>query len=142
MRYTKELQENVCADIASGASPQECAEKYNIPVSVVLKWNNLDVPVQRAKEIALRKYQAEVSETEAQLMGKLSGHFSADISDDQFIKVQSDVSKALFSLAGNIVKKERELNPHEDPPSDAEIIMRITEKWQNNPFLKRYLLSS
>lgn len=137
MRYTKELQASVCADIKSGISPNECSEKYNIPVNVILKWNNLDVPVQRAREIALRKYQSEVSEAEASLIGKLSGHFSSDISDDDFIKVEAEVSKTLFALAGDIVKKERELNPHEDPPSDAEIITEIVKRWNENKFIRR-----
>ena len=139
MRYTKELQANVCADVKSGLTPQECAEKYNVPVNVILKWNNLEVPIQRAKEIALRKYQVEVSEAEAVLAGKLADYLPEDIGDDDFIKLENEVSRTLYSLATEIVKKERELNPHEDPPTDAEIIVGITEKWSNNQFLKKYL---
>ena len=54
MRYTKDLQKNVCDDIQFGLTPQQCAEKYGIPVSVVIKWNGLEMTAQRAAEIAFR----------------------------------------------------------------------------------------
>ena len=138
MRYTKDLQANVCDDIRRGLNPQQCAEKYGIPVSVVLKWNDLKTPVQRAKEIALRKYQVEVSEAESDLTNKLSGYFSQDITDDDFTRVCKNISDSMFALSSKIVQKERDLNPHDDPPSDAEIIGAITRKWQGNPFLKKF----
>ncbi len=109
-----------------------------MPVSVILKWGNLDVPVQRAKEIALRKYQVEVSNAEAVFSGKLSQYLSTDIDDDDFMRLENDISKTLYSLVTEVVKKERELNPHEDPPSDTEVIKMITEKWSKNQFLKKY----
>ena len=138
MRYTKELQSNVCSDIKHGLSPQECAGKYGIPVSVILKWNDLGIPAQRAKEIALRKYQAEVSKAEADISDRLSDCLRSDIDDEKYIKVCDKISGTLFSLAAEIVRKERNLNPHEDPPTDAEIIIGLTSKWNGNRFLKKY----
>ena len=139
MRYTKELQNNVCSDIKYGLTPQECAEKYKIPMAVVLKWNNLDMPVQRAKEIALRKYQVEVSEAEAAITDRLSPYLTEDTDDEKFVKICKGISGTLFALTSEIVRKERNLNPHEDPPDNAEIMAAITRKWLGNPFLKRFL---
>lgn len=140
MRYTKELQSNVCSDIKYGLSPQECADKYGIPVSVILKWNDLNIPAQRAKEIALRKYQAEVSEAEADIADKLADYFDPDIDDEDYLKASDKISGTLFKLAERIVTKERNLNPHEDPPTNAEIIAEITSKWNGNKFLKRFVV--
>lgn len=142
MRYTKELQANVCEDIRSGLSVNECAEKYDIPVSVVLKWNNLDIPVERAKEIALRKYQVEVEEAEVNLTGSLSSYFDTRISDDDYLNACNKVSKSLYALASKIVKKERDLNqvPDNGKPSDAQIIAEIVKKWKNNPFLQKFVV--
>lgn len=138
MRYTKELQANVCEDIKAGLSVNECASKYDVPVSVVLKWNNLDIPVERAKEIAIRKYQVEVGETEADLTEKLAKYFDEDISDDDYIAACDKVSKSLFSLASKIIKKERDLNqvPDNGKQSDAQIIVEITNRWKDNKFIK------
>jgi hypothetical protein len=138
VRYTKELQDNVCKDIKYGLTPQECADKYNIPVSVVIKWNGLEVTEQRAAEIAVRKYQVEVSETEADITNKIDKFLDPDISDDDFDKVCNNISKPLYKLVASVVKKERQLNPHEEPKSDAEVIIEITKRWENNQFIKRY----
>ena len=138
MRYTKELQENVCKDIKYGFTPQQCADKYGIPVSVVIKWNGLEVTEQRAAEIAVRKYQVEVEETETEITNKIDEYLDPDISDDDFEKVCKNISKPLYKLVANVVKKERQLNPHEDPKSDAEVILEITERWKDNKFVKRY----
>ena len=140
MRYTKELQANVCEDIKAGLSVNECASKYDVPVSVVLKWNNLDIPVERAKEIAIRKYQVEVGETEADLTEKLAKYFDENISDDDYIAACDKVSKSLFSLVSKIIKKERDLNqvPDNGKQSDAQIIVEITNRWKDNKFIKMF----
>ena len=138
MRYTKGLQEDVCKDIKSGLTPQECAKKYDIPVSVVIKWNGLEVTEQRAAEIALRKYQVEVSGTETDITNKIDEYLDPDISDDDFDKVCNNISTLLYKLVANVVKKERQLNPHEDPKSDAEVIIEITNRWKDNNFIKKY----
>lgn len=138
MRYTKELQANVCEDIQYGLTPQECADKYNIPLSVVVKWNGLEVSEQRAAEIALRKYQVEVSNAEADITDKLDRYIDPDISDDDFFKVCEIITKPLYKLVADVVKKERQLNPKEEPRPDSEIIIEITNKWNNNHFIKKY----
>ncbi len=138
MRYTKDLQRNVCEDIQYGLTPQQCAEKYGIPLSVVIKWNGLEVTEQRAAEIALRKYQVEVSNTEADITDKLDQYLDPDMSDDDFFKVCDLVTKPLYKLVAEVVKKERELNPREEPKPDAQIIIEITNKWHNNKFIKMY----
>lgn len=138
MRYTKELQANVCDDIQYGLTPQQCAEKYNIPVSVVIKWNGLEISEQRAAEIAIRKYQVEVSNTEADITDSLDKYLDPDMSDDEFFKICDLVTKPLYKLVASVVKKERQLNPHEDPKSDAEIIIEIANKWKDNKFIKVY----
>ncbi len=141
MRYTKELQSNVCDDIKYGLTPQQCAEKYNIPVSVVIKWNGLEISEQRAAEIALRKYQSEVSEAEAVISQKLSRYLDPCISDDDFIKACANVTKPLYKLVAEVVKKERKLNPvNEESKPDATIIIEITNKWTENKFIKMYSL--
>ena len=138
MRYTKELQANVCDDIRYGLSPQQCAEKYNIPISVVIKWNGLEISEQRAAEIAIRKYQVEVSNTEADIINRLSKYLDPDMPDDELFKICDFVTKFIYKLVANVVKKERQLNPHEDPKSDAEIIIEIANKWKDNKFIKVY----
>lgn len=140
MRYSKEMQANACADIKSGLSLSECAEKYSVPVSVIMKWNNLSIPEERAKEIALRKYQVEVSECEADLSSKLSAYFRPEMSDDSYIKVCSKISNLLFGLTAKIVKKERDLNPKDDEKTNGEILVEIANKWNNNKFIKKYCL--
>ena len=95
MRYTKELQANVCEDIQYGLTPQQCAEKYNVPVAVVIKWNGLEMTEQRAAEIALRKYQVEVSNTEADITNRLDEYLNPDMPDDDYFKVCELVSKPL-----------------------------------------------
>ena len=138
MRYTKELQENVCNDIKYGLKPQECADKYKIPVSVIMKWNNLNMTEKKASEIALRKYQVEVSNAEEAITNKLTNYLDPDISDEDFFKICEIINKPLYIMAAEIVKKERELNPKEDTPLDSEIISEITDKWVNNTNLKKY----
>lgn len=139
MRYTKELQSNVCKDINKGLSPQECSEKYGVPVSVIIKWNNLEMTAQRAAEIALRKYQAEVSETEAIITDGLSDVLDPDVSDEDYFDLCDRVSKLLYKLVADVVSKERKLNPSEEK-TDAEIIIEITNKWKDNKFVKMYSL--
>lgn len=138
MRYTKELQANVCEDIQYGLTPQQCAEKYNVPVSVVIKWNGLDITEQRAAEIALRKYQQEVSNTEADITDHIGEYLDPEMSDDEYFKVCDMITKPLYKLVAEVVKKERQLNPHEDPKPDAQIIIEITNKWSDNKFIKMY----
>lgn len=138
MRYTKDLQKTVCDDIQLGLTPQQCADKYGIPVSVVIKWNGLDVSEQRAAEIALRKYQAEVSNTETDITDKLDEYLDPNMSDEDFFKVCDLVTKPLYKLVAEVVKKERQLNPHEDPKPDSQIIIEITNKWTDNKFIKMY----
>ena len=140
MRYTKELQANVCEDIQYGLTPQQCAEKYNIPIAVVIKWNGLDITEQRAAEIALRKYQQEVSNTEAEITDNLGESLDPDMTDEEYFKVCDMVTKSLYRLVADVVKKERQLNPHEDPKPDAQVIIEITNKWKDNKFIKMYSL--
>ena len=136
MRYTKELQANVCEDIKYGLTPQACSEKYGIPVNVIIKWNNLEMSAQRAAEIALRKYQVEVSETEAVITDKLSEVLDTDVSDEEYFKLCDSVSKTLYKLVADVVIKERQLNHTEDKKTDAEIIIEIVNKWKENKFIK------
>ncbi len=140
MRYTKELQANVCEDIKFGLTPQQCSEKYNVPVSVIIKWNNLEMPAQRAAEIALRKYQVEVCDTEAKITDRISEVMDENVSDDDYFRLCDSISKTLYKLVADVVTKERQLNPHDEPKSDAEIIIEITNKWKDNKFLKVYSL--
>jgi len=140
MRYTKELQKNVCEDIQYGLTPQQCADKYGLPVSIVIKWNGLEVTEQRAAEIALRKYQVEVSNTEADITDKLDYYLDPDMSDEDFFKVCDIITKPLYKLVAEVVKKERQLNPREEPKSDAQIIIEIANKWKDNKFIKMYTL--
>ena len=138
MRYTKEVQANVCEDIQYGLTPQQCAEKYNVPVAVVIKWNGLEMTEQRAAEIALRKYQVEVSNMEADITDRLGEYFNPNMTDDDYFQACEMVGKKLYKLVAEVVKKERQLNPHEDPRSDPEIIIEITNKWKDNKFIKKY----
>ena len=140
MRYTKEVQANVCEDIQYGLTPQQCAEKYNVPLSVVIKWNGLEMTEQRAAEIASRKYQEEVSNAEADLTDRLGEYFNPEMSDDDYFKACELVGKKLYKLVAEVVKKERQLNPHEDTKSDSEIIIEITNKWKDNKFIKKYAI--
>lgn len=138
MRYTKELQTKVCQDIKLGLSPQQCSDIYNVPISVIIKWNNLEISAQRAAEIALRKYQVEVSDTEAIITDRFSSVLSKDVSDDEYFRLCDSVSKTLYKLVADVVTKERQLNPREEPKSDAQIIIEITNKWKDNSFIKVY----
>lgn len=138
MRYTKELQAKVCQDIKLGLSPKQCSEIYNVPISVIIKWNNLEISAQRAAEIALRKYQVEVSDTEAIITDKFSSVLSENVSDDEYFRLCDSVSKILYKLVADVVTKERQLNPREEPKSDAEIIIEIANKWKDNSFIKVY----
>ena len=138
MRYTKELQANVCADIKYGLTPQACSDKYGVPVNVIIRWNNLEITAQRAAEIALRKYQAEVSETEAVITDKLSEVLDTDVSDEEYFRLCDNVSKTLYKLVADVVAKERQLNPCEEKKTDAEIIIEIVNKWKENKFIKVY----
>lgn len=140
MRYTKELQKAVCEDIQYGLTPQQCADKYNLPISIVIKWNGLEVTEQRAAEIALRKYQVEVSNTEADITDKLDYYLDPDMSDEDFFKVCDIITKPLYKLVAEVVKKERQLNPREEPKSDAQLIIEIANKWKDNKFIKMYSL--
>lgn len=140
MRYTKQLQADVCEDIQFGLTPQQCAEKYGIPVSVIIKWNGLEMTEQRAAEIALRKYQVEVSNTEADITDRLGEFLNPNMSDDDYFKACEIVTKNLYNLVAEVVKKERQMNPHEDPKPDAQIIIEITNKWKDNKFIKQYAI--
>ena len=139
MRYTKELQTKVCEDIKSGLTPQQCAQKYNVPIGLIVKWNSLDIPIQRAAEIAIRKYQNEVSDIETALTDDLAEYFNTDISDDDYFDACEKVSKKLYKLVAEVVIKERQLNPHtdEDIP-DVQKINEIKNKWLNNEVIKKY----
>lgn len=137
MRYTKEMQANVCKDINEGLSPEECSEKYGVPLSVIIKWNNLEMTAQRAAEIALRKYQVEVSETEAIITDGLSDVLSPEVSDEDYFELCDRVSKLLYKLVADVVCKERKFNPREEK-TDAEIIIEISNKWEDNKYIKMY----
>lgn len=141
MRYTKELQAKVCKEIKRGSTPQACATKYNLPVAVILKWNNLSIPEQRAKEIAIRKYQVEVSTAEADLMNKIGNVLDPEVTDDDYLDACTKASKVFYSLVSEVVKKERDLNQKtDDTKDDAQIIMEITDRWKDNKFLKAFSL--
>ena len=138
MRYTKTLQAAVISDTNAGISPQECSKKYNLPISVVLKWSNIKTSEQRAKEIAVRKYQVEVSDAEAEVVNKITQYLSPDLSDNEYLTACEKISKELYNLVSNVVKKERDLNPHEDPKDNLEIIQEIVDKWLQNKELEKY----
>ncbi len=140
MRYTKDLQAQVCKEIKLGSTAKDCAEKYGLPVSVILKWTNLSISEQRAKEIALRKYQVQVSEAEADLTNKLADAFDPDMSDDEYFNACDTVSKTLYSLVSEVVRQERDLNQKSDveDDSDAQIIVEITNKWKDNKFIRMF----
>jgi hypothetical protein len=63
-----------------------------------------------------------------------------DVSDDDYFRLCDSISKTLYKLVADVVTKERQLNPHDEPKSDAEIIIEITNKWKDNKFLKVYSL--
>jgi hypothetical protein len=107
-------------------------------VAVVIKWNGLEMTEQRAAEIALRKYQVEVSNMEADITDRLGEYFNPNMTDDDYFQACEMVGKKLYKLVAEVVKKERQLNPHEDPKSDPEIIIEITNKWKDNKFIKKY----
>jgi len=138
LRYSKELQANVCKDVSNGVSPADCAKKYGIPIGLVVRWNGLEVSEQRASEIALRKYQVEVSETEAVITDKISNYLSKNISDDEYFRICDSVSKMLYKLVASVIQKERQLNPSKDKKTDVEIIADLTMKWRNNKFIKAW----
>ncbi len=145
MRYTKELQSNVCEDIKYGLTPQQCADKYNLPVSVIIKWNNLDFTEERAKEVALRKYQVEVTDMEIDLSNKLDQYLDKDISDDDYFDLSDRISKSLYNLVAQVLKKERNLNPSKEDEEQIAInlieikqIKKISDIWINNQFIKKY----
>lgn len=135
MRYTKELQAAVCKELKNGTTPQECAEKYNLPIAVIVSWGELEVSSVRAKEIALRKYIAEITETEADVTDMITEYLKESISDDEFLDLCDNVSKKLTVLVSEIVKSERNLNFKTDDMSDAEKILLISEKWLQNRFI-------
>ena len=136
MRYTKDLQIAVCNDIEKGISIDKCSVKYSIPVTVIQKWCNLDITEEQAKVIALRKYQVEVSTAEAKIFTDLSHILNPDISDETYDKACNKLSSKLYALVAEIVKKERILTPREEPKTDAELIIEITDKWNRNQFIK------
>ena len=138
MRYTKELQEKVCADIKSGLTPSDCAAKYNIPLSIVIKWNSLDIDENKARTIAVRKYQVEVSNCEGRIARSIQPCLANNLSDSVYLKSLEQISSNLYTLVADVVKKERDMNPHEDPPSNGEIIASIVRKWTSNRFIKKY----
>lgn len=138
MRYTKELQKKVCGEIDGGMPPRECAERNNIPVELVVKWTNLDVTEQRAGEIAIRKYQPEVTETEAEITGSMSEHIDMNISDSAYLGLCKRISKSLYGLVSKVVRKERHMLPAAKKQSDGAKIFDITEKWRANPFIRKY----
>lgn len=139
MRYTKEIQDNVRSDIKKGLSASECSKKYNLPIPVILKWNNIRTSDQRAKEIALRKYQEVVSFAETKLTEQVSKNLKDTISDDDYLDMCEHVSSLLYKMASEIIKKERDLSQKDDI-YDGEIIMEITERWNKNSFIKSYII--
>ena len=138
MRYTKEIQKEICVKISEGYSVEECSRKYNIPVSVILKWTNTDVSDQDLKTTAVRKYQSEVSEIEARVMGKISEYMVDNLSDDEFVKLSNGVSKELYNLVAGIIRKERYVHSSTPAADENQIIQEIVKKWISNPFLKNY----
>lgn len=139
MRYTKEIQDSVKSDIKKGLSAGECSKKYNLPISVILKWNNINTSDQRAKEIALRKYQSTVSNAETKITDEISENLKESISDDDYLDMCDKVSGLLYKMASEIIKKERDLNQKDDI-FDGEVIIEITERWNNNNFIKSYAI--
>lgn len=138
MRYTKDLQSQVIKEIENGISPSECAEKYNVPLAVIIKWGNIETTEQRAKEIALRKYQEEVSDFESQIFNQISPRLNPNISDTEYLRLSTKVSNMLYSLVSQVVKKERDINPHEDKKSNGELILEIAKKWTSNKLIAKY----
>lgn len=138
MRYTKDLQSKVKQEIDNGCSANECAERYGLPIAVILKWGNIETSEQRAKEIALRKYQEEVSDFESQIFNQISPRLNPDISDTEYLRLSNKVSGMLYSLVSQVVKKERDINPHEDKKTNGEVILELTKKWTSNLMIKKY----
>lgn len=142
MRYTKALQKKVYEEIKNGVSPAKCSEDYGIPMPIIIRWAGLDLTEQRAKEIAIRKYQPEVSEAEAEITGTFSAHLSQSISDADYLGICRKVSKSLYSLTADIIRRERRMAPPEEPEADGKRIIEIAEKWRENPFIQKYSLEN
>ena len=138
MRYTKELQNKVRWEIDNGCSPSECAKRYELPIAVILKWGSIETTEERAKEIALRKYQEEVCDFESQIFNQISPKLNPNISDTEYLRLSNKVSGMLYSLVSKVVKKERDINPHEDKKSNGEVILELTRKWTSNVMIKKY----
>lgn len=137
MRYTKELQSSVCKEVKEGMNPVKCAESHGLPLSIVMKWSGIEFPSERAKEIALRKYQPEITDSEIKTVRRLEKFLPKDMADDDYVAVCKAVSKTSCELVTEIVRQERNLNPH-DEPLDCEIIAEITRKWNSNKFIEKY----
>lgn len=135
MRYTKELQKKVCDEIEQGFSPEECARKHGLSADVVIKWTKVNLTMQRATEVAVRKYQTEVSAAECEITNEVSPLLDSNIKDRDYLRMCEKITKSLYGLVSNVVIKERDINIRQESSREAMAILRIADKWRQNPFI-------
>lgn len=135
MRYTKELQEKVCDEINQGVSPEECARKHGLSADVVIKWTKVNLTAQRAAEVAVRKYQTEVTAAECEITNEVSPLLDTEIDDKDYLKMCEKITKSLYGLVSNVVIKERDINISQKSSRETAAILKIADKWRQNPFI-------
>ena len=135
MRYTKELQKTVCYEIEQGVSPEECAKKHGLSADVVIKWTKVNLTMQRATEVAVRKYQTEVSAAECEITNEVSPLLNPKVKDKDYLRMCERVTKSLYGLVSNVVIKERDINISQESSRETAAILKIADKWSQNPFI-------
>lgn len=106
MRYTKEKQCDVLADIRSGKSIPECSDRHGVPVHTIYRWMVNADPYNKELNSRIYKYASTVVASEAKITTVISDIACLDINEEEWDTLCKYVSNELYKLAQCIIEKE------------------------------------
>lgn len=106
MRYTKEKQSDVLADIRYGMSIPECSGKHGVPTHTIYRWMVNADPYNKELNSRIYKYAPTVVESEAKITTSISDIACLDINEEEWDALCRFVSNELYKLVQDIIERE------------------------------------
>lgn len=125
MRYSLKLQQKILEE-SSSKTPEELAEEYNLPVSLVNKWLVLNLSEEELKYSVRQKFYNTIPLLEAKIENTYSDFIVCGITDKEWDQCCKTISQLIIDFAYKIYKtaisdpilNEKEIRHHRKEKKD------------------------
>lgn len=144
MEVYGELKNEIIEKLKQGVPTSVIIRDYNIPQSTVSTWlarlkENQVVPSPLTVTISAKNNAELINSAEINISTSISKVISPDTTDNEWIDVQKAISKELQNIVYRVEVKNTPKNAKPKIDNTAKI-KEIAEKWDENPFIKKYEL--